>query len=47
MLLTQEWLYRPRDANLRFAQVDALSFFFGWLVDAVILWANLNLFGIW
>jgi len=25
MRLTQEWLYGPRDVELRFAQVDALS----------------------
>lgn len=30
--LTQEWLYRPRDVDLRSAQVSVLSYIFGCLV---------------
>jgi hypothetical protein len=33
MRLTQEWLYRPRDVDLRFAQVDALRLLVGWLKE--------------
>jgi len=29
MRLTQEWLYRPRDVDLRFAQVSALRSLIG------------------
>jgi hypothetical protein len=32
MRLTQEWLNRQRNADLRFAQVDALRPLVGWLV---------------
>jgi len=29
MRLTHEWLYRPSNVDLRFAQVDALNYIFG------------------
>jgi hypothetical protein len=37
MRLTREWLYRPRDIDLRLTQVSALSYIFGWLVGNVVV----------
>jgi len=34
--LTQEWLYRTRDVDLREVQVFALSQIFGWLVGCLL-----------